>query len=180
MNTSRLADIFRPALEAMVPRSAIQRAHRTELALDEDGRISDYAMQRAIETAIQAWQPRVFSAEDNADHTNTDTANRADAVSMSIVLPDGTWTLYGVGGGVSYHSATASHLLGVSLDGTDGSGASVSSVPAGDRVSVTAVSSKAGVIGGGSVTCKIGFRSSTAGTMTMDSSWIQVIAIRTA
>lgn len=119
--------------------------------------------------------------QSNTNFTNTDTANDADAISTTIVLPTGTWTLYGIGGTVASHSAVANQRCRISLDGTLGDETQIGSAtnPIDSRVSLTAGGSKTGVTSG-TKTCKMVFKSATVGTMTVDFSWIQITAVRTA
>lgn len=117
---------------------------------------------------------------DSTDFTNTSTTTPADAVTVAVVLPAGTWTLYAFGGISAYHSASSStwRCL-VRVDGTDGNEASITPVVAGDRASMNATGAKAGVGGGATRTVAVRFYSSSAGTMTCDSSWVFVVALRT-
>jgi len=120
-------------------------------------------------------------SQDSSDFTNTDTATPTDAVSTTITLPAGTWTIFGLGGYTGYHSATVSTPRArIMLDGTSGGDVSITGVPQGDRFTLVGVCSKASVAGGGAKTVKVQFYSPTAGTVTADSSWIVAIAFRTS
>lgn len=123
----------------------------------------------------------VFKVDrDNTDYTNTSTTTDVDAVSTTIVLPTGTWTLHAVGGITGYHSSTGGCIVALNVDSVTGpTSAIVAGATAGDRFSIIADYSVA-TIASATITCKVIFHSASAGTMTVDTSWIVIVAIRTA
>ncbi len=52
-------------------------------------------------------------ARDNTNFTNTSTVNDADAVSTTITLPAGTWSLFAVGGMTGFHTAVADYQVSI-------------------------------------------------------------------
>lgn len=124
--------------------------------------------------------PVIKIDRNNTNFTNTDTVNDADAGSTTIVLPAGTWTIYAMGSAVCFHSAVADFQVKVSINADVGASSTLATgSAAGDRVTINPVHSVAG-IGSGTITCKLVFHSATAGTMTVDTSSLFVIATRTA
>jgi hypothetical protein len=83
---------------------------------------------------------------DNTNYTNTDTSNDADAVSTTITLPTGTWSIHASGGVTAFHSSTGGITVALSLNASVGATSTAAAGPtAGDRYSVTAVNTVTGV-----------------------------------
>ena len=116
----------------------------------------------------------------NTDYTNTDTANDVDGASATITLTTGTWAIHMTVSVTAYHSSTGNLRLSPYIDGNIGTTTVVTATgTAGDRYAATAVHTIAGISGGAAKTCKVGFRSESAGTITIDTTAFFIIAIRT-
>lgn len=113
------------------------------------------------------------------DTNTTSVADYSTAFSMSVALPAGTWTVGAVGVVGAKHSAGNAVNIAVSIDGTDGTGRTPN-CPAAEFRTVGDDGEKTGIAGGGSITVAIKFRSSSAGTTTVNHPILWVTATRTA
>jgi hypothetical protein len=64
-NTEGLAALLRPAMEALLPRQDAGRARRADAALQDDGKISPYALRGAIHHAARWYVAGTLSTGNN-------------------------------------------------------------------------------------------------------------------
>lgn len=114
------------------------------------------------------------ASADTTDYTNTSTTTPADAATIDVAVPPGTWSLYGIASIVASHSAVSSNMRTIcAIDGSAGSESAVAAIP---TQMYTGVSTKraTGVTGGRNVAITARFYSATAGTMTV---WVSHVAL---
>lgn len=122
----------------------------------------------------------VFETDtDTADYTNTSTTTPADACTIDVTVPPGTWSLYGVASMIASHSAVTFHARTIcAIDGSNGSEGAVANVPT-QIYSGFGTKRATGVTGGRNVPITARFYSATAGTMTVWASHVAMFGRRT-
>lgn len=185
-NLTTLAANITAAGHALVD-DANASAQRTTLGLAIGSDVQAYsALLAAIVSAGEDYvldRVVMIVGHDNTDYTNTSTSTDTDAARVDITLPAGTWTIYAIGWLAGYHSAANAGWTAVcQIDGTDSSAWTwpTSHLAADQPLTLIGSGSKTGVSGDGTKVCKVRYHSFTAGTATVTTSGMALVAFRTA
>lgn len=120
------------------------------------------------------------ASQSNATSTNTtSTTIYEDAATLALALPVGTWSVTAIGGLGAKHSGDDAVSLVIEINGTLGTARTLDCQAATFRTIVDNAT-VTGIAGGGSINVKVRFRSSDAGTTTVNNPWVIAIATRTA
>jgi hypothetical protein len=118
------------------------------------------------------------TAAGSPDASTTSTSTYAVGLTATWTLPDGTWTIVGIGGANFIHSASGTVAFYVEVDGSG-----VRTVTPNINSTVyTAWTDTSGPSTGksGTITINLNYRSGTAGTTTIQQPWWFLTAWRTA
>lgn len=116
--------------------------------------------------------------------STTSTSTMQDAISVNVVLGDGTagagtWAIYVMGTVNLINSAGATGRVCATIDGTQGNTHVTSSLSTANYTACNAAFALGSLTGNRTVACKIQYRSGTANTTTASNPAIMVIAKRT-
>lgn len=129
--------------------------------------------------ARYAYVSRVSSQSTADTSTNASTVSYVTALTLTIALPTGSWTLAVVGGCGLIHSAASTANILIRSDGVDGS-ANVLTCPSGGGEYRMCVADLTRTGRTGTVDTLVRYKASAAGTVTANNPWIQVFAYRTS
>lgn len=138
--------------------------------------VSGAASFGSINTPIQAFNTQSSSTT----ASTTDTVNYSDAISVTLTLGAGTWTIRSVGGVGLIHSASGTGRVLISTNAVDGSATVTPALATAGYTACWASDLVTGVAGNVSITNKVRFRCGTAGTTTAANPWITMYAHRTS
>ncbi len=117
----------------------------------------------------------------NADTASTtSTSSYATALTTSLTLPTGTWTVYATGTLRMGHSAVSTVAMHIDINGNDGTDVTGTAGDTSTTRIVFAAANTVSGIGSGSIDILIEYRSGGAGTTSAFNPCMTVIAIRTA
>lgn len=131
----------------------------------------------AMMTDLAAYVVTDTLAQSLADTgSTTSTTNYANAATLNVTLPSGTWDVKAVGGlGISNTGGRSNFQI--TIGGTAGPNQTLTVTTLAHAVTNA---EKTGVAGGGVVAVAVQFKSLDAGTTTARNPWLMVTAIRTA
>lgn len=109
--------------------------------------------------------------------STTDTSVAQQALTTSITLPIGTWTISAIGGASLNHSAGGNVYLVIEIDGAVDTARTPSTGTG--YISVVDEHDKS-VAGDRAVTVRVMYRSTDTGTTTCKAPWVSIIAVRTS
>lgn len=85
-----LARMLLPAVESLIPGSAIRQGQRMDYAIGEDGKVNPYALTVAGSLVITG-------TKDDTLYSTSSTVTYTTNASVNVTLPDGTWTVLVLG-----------------------------------------------------------------------------------
>jgi hypothetical protein len=130
-------------------------------------------------TATSVNSPKFYALTRTSALTSstTSTTTFANALSLDVALPSGTWTLTAIGGVKLRHSANSTNALQVTIGGTAGPTRLVNSDA--NVFSMTNAEAEVSSLSG-TVTVTVDYRSDVAGTSSARNPWVWVAATRTS
>lgn len=131
---------------------------------------------KSVNTPVVAVQSQTSPTPDSS---TTSTTVFSTAMTMSMTLPAGTWTVYALGWLGVRHSASGAVRFAVSVDDTEGTARTPDGPSSGFRT-IEDDATIAGVSGGRSIDIDLLFRSQDTGTTTVNNPAAIAIAKRTA